>query len=187
MALVDDRSSDRGPIEPELDQALGELSHVLWRLRDLTSILVYRLEVQQLVLLSGRVRWVDVATEDVDRCLEAIRREERTRVRIVEQLSTLLGTGPTASLRDLCDVVPAPWDVVLAEHQSEFLTLSAEAEEAARGNRELLHQGLSEVREFLDGMRGRSADAGAEQSYGARAGAGGAPAPASAVLVDRDV
>lgn len=186
MAIVDDRTSGRDPIDTELDQALGELSHVLWRLRELTSVLVYRLEVQQLVLLSGRVRWVDVATEDVDRCLEAIRREEATRVRIVEELSPMLGSGPEASLRDLCELAPSPWDVVLAEHQSEFLTLSAEAEDAARGNRELLHQGLSEVHEFLDGMRGRSLDAANEQSYGARAG-GSSHAPAAAVLVDRDV
>ncbi|HLU42740.1 MAG TPA: flagellar protein FlgN [Microthrixaceae bacterium] len=186
MATVDDRSSGDGPIEPELDQALGELSHVLWRLRDLTSILVYRLEVQQLVLLAGRVRWVDLATEDVDRCLEAIRREERTRAEVVEQLAPMLGTAPDASLRQLCEAAPSPWDVVLAEHQSEFLTLSAEAEDAARGNRELLHQGLAEVREFIDTMKGRAVEAAGEEGYGALGGAS-SPAPASAVLVDRDV
>lgn len=174
-------------MDPRLDEVLGELSHVLWRLRDLTSVLVYRLEVQQLVLLSGRVRWINFATEDVDRCLDAIRQQETDRLGVLARLAPILGSSPDASLRELCEVVPEPWDVVLAEHHGEFLILSAEAEEAARGNRELMHQGLSDVREFLDSMRGRGAESSAEQSYGARAGSTAPAAPADAVLVDRDV
>ena len=186
MAFVAQRPRDHGPIDPDLDHDLGELSHVLWRLRELTSLLVYRLEVQQLVLLSGRVRWVNIATEDVDAVIEAIRREEAVRAGLLEQLAPRLGTTPEATLRDLCELAPSPWDVVLAEHQSEFLTLAAEAEDAARDNRELLHQGLSDVRDFLDSVRGRGPDSAAEQSYGARAGNTTA-VPASSVLVDRDV
>lgn len=125
-----------------------------------------------------------MATEDVDRCLDAIRHEEAVRLAVLEQLAPLLGTAPDATLRDLCEAAPSPWDIVLVEHQSAFLTLSAEAEEAARDNRELLHQGLADVREFLVSMRGESA-ASQDQGYGSRGG--NALAPASAVLVDRDV
>lgn len=184
MASLEHLPAQDAPLDPQLERVLGELSQVLWRLRDLTSLLVYRLEVQQLVLLSGRSRWVNVSTEDVDDAIEAIRRQEANRVRIVEHLAPLLGTVGDASLRDLCEAVPSPWDIVLAEHQSEFLTLCAEAEEAARGNRELLHRGLTDVRQFLDSMRGRSAEP-SEPAYGGRSA--GAGAPASAVLVDRDV
>ena len=186
MAFVQERPRDHGPLDPELDHLLGELSHILWRLRELTSLLVYRLEVQQLVLLSGRVRWVNIATEDVDAVIEAIRREEEVRAELLVQLAPRLGTTAEATLRDLCEVAPSPWDVVLAEHQSEFLTLAAEAEDAARDNRELLPQGLNDVRDFLDSVRGRGPDAAAEQSYGARAGSSSS-VPASSVLVDRDV
>jgi hypothetical protein len=186
MAFVAAHPRDHGPIDPDLDHDLGELSHVLWRLRELTSLLVYRLEVQQLVLLSGRVRWVDIATEDVDAVIDAVRREEAVRAALLERLAPRLGTSPDATLRDLCELAPSPWDVVLADHQREFLTLAAEAEDAARDNRELLHQGLADVRDFLDSVRGRGPDAAAEQSYGARAGSVSS-APASSVLVDRDV
>lgn len=187
MAFVAERPRDHGPLDPDLDHELGELSHILWRLRELTSLLVYRLEVQQLVLLSGRVRWVNIATEDVDAVIEAIRREEEVRTELLTQLAPRLGTTAEATLRDLCELAPSPWDVVLAEHQAEFLTLAAEAEDAARDNRELLHQGLNDVRDFLDSVRGRGPDASAEQSYGARAGNVGSHVPASSVLVDRDV
>ena len=105
---------------------------------------------------------------------------------LLVQLAPRLGTTADATLRDLCELAPSPWDVVLAEHQSEFLTLAAEAEDAARDNRELLHQGLSDVRDFLDSVRGRGPDSAAEQSYGARAGSTSS-LPASSVLVDRDV
>lgn len=184
MAFVEHRPVETGPLDPQLDRLLGELSQGLWRLRDLTSLLVYRLEVQQLILMSGRVRWVNAATEDVDDALEAIRVQELARVRLVGELAPMLGTSTEASLRDLCQAAPSPWDVVLAEHQSEFLTLCAEAEDAARDNRELLHRGLSDVRQFLDSVRGRAESTG-EQSYGGRSNA--AMPAAEALLVDRDV
>lgn len=176
--------AEHTPLDPALDRLLGDLSHVLWRLRDLSGLLVYRLEVQQLVLVSGRHRWVDLATEDVERAIEAISREEEARVSTVAQLAPLLRTPADASLRDLCEAAPSPWDLVLAEHQSEFLVLCAEAEEAARGNRELLHRGLTDVRQFVDSLQGRAGEPGGDQVYGARHGSA---APASALLVDREV
>jgi hypothetical protein len=173
-------------MEVSLETVLEEFSHLLWQLRDLTGNLVYRLEVQQLLLVAGRVRWIAASADDVDRAIEVIRRKEAARVRMVERLSTFLGTPLDASLRDLCAVVPTPWDVVLGEHHVEFLKLTAEAEDAARDNRELLHQGLAEVRQFLREMGGPAADVIGEQDYGERGRRSGTNAASSALLVDRD-
>lgn len=184
MAFVEP-SPEQAPLDPHLERTLGELSQVLWRLRTLTSLLVYRLEVQQLVLVSGRNRWVNIATEDVDDAIEAIRHQEEERIRLVEHLGPLLDISPHATLRDLCESAPTPWDGILAEHQAEFLTLCAEAEDAARGNRELLHQGLSEVQQLFDSMRGRGPDVAGDGAYGSRSGS--LSSPSSSVLVDREV
>ncbi len=56
--------------------ALTELSHTLWRERRLLELLQYRLEVQQLVLTTGRSRWVDAATRDVEAVTTELRAVE---------------------------------------------------------------------------------------------------------------
>ena len=48
---------------------MEKLSLVLWRERELLEELHYRLEVEQLVLASGRSRWLAHATRDVDALL----------------------------------------------------------------------------------------------------------------------
>lgn len=182
-----DLPTPQGPVDPQVDRVLGELSHVLWQLRDLTTNLVYRLEVQQLVLVSGRVRWINHSAEDVERAIEATRRQELVRSRLVQEVAPMLGTSPEASLRELCTAAPPPWDLVLAEHQSDFLRLANEAEDVARDNRDLLHQGLSEVRQFLNVVGGQGAEGSAgDAGYGARAGRAAPTQGSAAVLVDRE-
>jgi hypothetical protein len=188
MGTVSDGSRGSGPpvhrrpAVPAAEAVLGELSHVLWQLRDLTTNLVYRLEVQQLLMVSGRARWIGASTEDVDRAIGLIQRKELDRVRLVERLSPMLDTAPDATLEQLCEVAPPPWDLVLSEHRAEFLLLTAEAEDAARDNRELLHQGLAELRQMLQAMGGPAA---VEEGYGDLGGRIRRSGP-SAVLIDRD-
>ena len=56
--------------------AVERLSLVLWRERELLEELHYRLEVEQLVLASGRSRWLAHATRDIDHLLSTIRETE---------------------------------------------------------------------------------------------------------------
>ncbi len=169
------------PTSPQLvDGVLTELGHVLWRQRDLILRLIYRLEVQQLVLASGRSQWIALATEDVDDAIDDVQRQEVGRAALVEDLSGPLGTAPDASLRDLIEAAPAPWDLVLAEHHTEFLRLANAAEEAARSNRDILQQGLVDVRDLLE-----SYGSSPESAYGDRP-SGAAAQPAAAVLIDRE-
>jgi len=161
-------------------EVLTELGQALWRQRDLILRLIYRLEVQQLVLVSGRSQWITVSTEDVDDAIETVRRQEIRRSRLVEDLSPLLGTAPDASLRDLIDAAPAPWDLILAEHHTEFLRLASQAEDAARNSRDILQQGLVDVRDLLESYGSTPGS-----TYGDRA-TGATVAPTTSVLVDRE-
>jgi hypothetical protein len=47
-------ASDAAPL-------LGTLSQTLWRQQELLELLLYRMDVQQLVLTSARGRWVERA------------------------------------------------------------------------------------------------------------------------------
>jgi hypothetical protein len=166
-------------MQPGAERVLSELSHALWRQRDQITRLIYRLEVQQLVLASGRNQWIALSTEEVDDAIEEVRRHERSRIALVEDLAPLLGTAPDASLRDLIGAVDTPWDMVLTEHHTEFLRLATEAEDAAKSNRDLLHHGLTDVRDLLE-----SFGSSPETPYGRSTSA--TAAPDAAVLVDRE-
>ncbi len=162
---------------------LGELSHVLWQQRDLVTQLVYRLEVQRLLLMNGRSDWIEYATSDVNDALEDVGRQEEFRTELLKDLSELIGTRPDATLRELISAVSSPWDTILTEHHAAFLRLSAEAEEVSRFNSDLLHRGINDLSDLLSSFGHE-----AESAYEARAGRHGAfaAAPSEAVLVDRD-
>ncbi|HTO00315.1 MAG TPA: hypothetical protein VL068_06530, partial [Microthrixaceae bacterium] len=107
---------------------LSELSHVLWQQRDLVTQLIYRLEVQRLLLTNGRSDWIEFATSDVNDALDDVRRQEEFRTALLRDLGPLIGTRSDATLRELITAVSAPWDTIYSEHHAAFLKLSAEAE-----------------------------------------------------------
>lgn len=52
---------------------LNELSTVLWRERELLETLLFKLEEEELILASGRTRWIGRATREVEHVLDQIR------------------------------------------------------------------------------------------------------------------
>jgi hypothetical protein len=121
---------------------LAEVSSILWKERELLELLLFKLEEEQLVLASGRTRWLAHATREVEFVLEQIRSTELLR----------LDAGP--SLNALAGVVPDPWDDLFRSHRDAFLTLTAEIQNLADANRDLLTSGARAVREALLGLDG---------------------------------
>ena len=58
---------------------LAEVSSTLWRQRELLELLLFKLEEEQVLLTSGRTRWLARATREVEVVLEEIRRAELLR------------------------------------------------------------------------------------------------------------
>ncbi len=56
--------------------SLIELSSVLWRTRELMELLLFKLEEEQVLLASGRSRWLAHATREVEMVLEQMRETE---------------------------------------------------------------------------------------------------------------
>jgi hypothetical protein len=135
---------------------LAEVSTILWRERELLELLLFKLEEEQLVLTSGRTRWLMRATKEVEVVLGEIRRTELARAVEVDTAAAAVGLGPNPSLNKLADACPEPWSGLLHEHRKAFLTLTAEITQLADLSRELLASGQQATRETLLSLTGES-------------------------------
>lgn len=150
--------------------ALADVSTVLWRERELLELLLFKLEEEQLVLASGRSRWLAHATREVEMVIGQIRETELQRAVLVDALAAELGLPASPSLNALADAAPSPWDDLLRAHRAAFLTLTEEISAMSAANRELLLSAQRVSRDLLAGL-----DAGTAQTY-SRRGTGAEPA-----------
>lgn len=158
---------------------LADVASTLWREREALELLLFKLEEEQLVLASGRSRWLAHATREVEMVLERIRETEVLRAVQVEEVATELGLPPNASLAALADAAGTPWSELFREHRVAFLTLTAEVTAMAEANRDLLSSGQRAVHEAMLAVTGTL------QTYG-RSGASSAAPPRSS-LVDEAI
>lgn len=128
---------------------VNDLSTLLWRERELLELLLFKLEEEQLVLASGRTRWLARATREVEVVLDQIRRAELLRAAEVDAAATALGLVPGPSLTQLAEACDEPWRTLLREHRAAFLTMTAEITALAEANRDLLTAGQRAAREAL--------------------------------------
>lgn len=151
---------------------LTDVSSVLWRERELLELLLFKLEEEQLILSSGRARWLARATREVETVLEEIRRTEVLRAAEVDAAATALGVEGSPSLSQLADVADEPWSSLLREHRAAFLTMTAEITTLAEANRDLITVGQRAARETLMSLTDGSptySPAGAAVTAGPRA------------------
>jgi hypothetical protein len=158
---------------------LPELSRVLWQQRDLIERLEYRLEVQQLIMVSGRSDRLPTAVGEVEAAISEIRKVEEHRLTIVGDVARAHGLPTHATITQIRNVVAPPWDTVLSDHHTSVLRLVASTEELAARNRELAQHGLAEARTAVAHMGG----AVAPRTYGKTGGQSTLSLPPT--LVDR--
>lgn len=143
---------------------MEKLSLILWRERELLEVLLYRLEVEQLVLASGRSRWLVRATQDVEGVLETLRETELLRSVAADEAAATIGLAANPSLRVLAESVEEPWQHVLLDHRDAFLTLTQEITALADANRGLVTAGYRSARETLLSVGGADAGYGPDGS-----------------------
>jgi hypothetical protein len=154
---------------------LREVSAILWRERHLLELLLFKLDEEQLVLAAGRSRWLARATREVEMVLEEIRQTELERAVEVSRVAVDLGLPAGASLRQLSEAAPPPWQGMLIEHRQAFLSLTDEITVLVQTNRELLVRGQKAVREVLASIGDGKVEVGA--GYGGRSAAAEAGRP----------
>src|SRR6266496_5603996 len=103
---------------------LADVANILWREREALDLLLFKLEEEQLVLATGRTRWLAHATREVEFVLDRIRQTELLRAVEVDAAAAELGLPPSPSLRARADAAPPPWGDVLRDHRRAFLALT---------------------------------------------------------------
>ena len=140
---------------------LSDVSNILWRERQLLELLLFKLEEEQLVLASGRGRWLNHAAREVEVVLEQIKAAEFSRSVTVEAVAADLGLGSNPSLKELAERTPAPWSGIFEDHRKAFLTITSEVQTMTQVNRELLAHGAAATRDALAWL-GSNTDVDAE-------------------------
>ena len=139
------------------DQVFNDVSTVLWRERQLLELLVFKLDEEQLLLTSGKIRWVSHASREVEIVLEQLRATELMRALKVEAAAAELGLESYPGLRSLAQASPEPWASIFGRHRQAFLELTGEIRDLSERNRHLLAKGRDAAREALNWLTGNGA------------------------------
>ncbi len=128
---------------------MEKLSLILWRERELLDTLLYKLEVERLVLVTGNSRWLMHATREVEAVLTTLRETEVLRAVASDQAAASVSLASNPSLRALARAADAPWDELLNEHGDAFEALTREITALADTNRELITVGYRSAHETI--------------------------------------
>ncbi|MGZ4480337.1 MAG: flagellar export chaperone FlgN [Nocardioidaceae bacterium] len=128
---------------------MEDLSSILWRERELLDTLLFKLEVEQLVLAGGRTRWLAVAAREIETVLEQIRDVEVLRAVTVDAVAEQLGLDPNASLQQIADASDEPWRGIWLDHREAFTTVAFQITEMSESNRALLTAGYKAAQATL--------------------------------------
>lgn len=129
--------------------AVEDLSHQLWTMRELLEQLVYKLEVQRLMLAAGRSRWLPFVESEIEAVVAAITEVELAREHAAGRVAIDLGLPSTTRLDDLVDRLDDGWNEIMRAHRLHLLSLYGQVEDATNDNRELAARGLSRTREVI--------------------------------------
>jgi hypothetical protein len=135
--------------------SLPDLAAVLWRQRELLEFLAYRLECEQLLLASGRTRWLALATTEVETVLDELAVIEMQRAAVSDLAARELGLPPGATLEEVAGTAQPPWTEVLIEHRNALIAISGELAVTAEASRSLTAAGLAAVEQTLASLGGR--------------------------------
>ena len=131
---------------------MEDLSLILWRERELLETLLYKLEMEKLVLASGSSRWLATSAREVEGILASIRETELLRAVVADEAAASIGMAANPSLRALAEAVDEPWRSILLDHRAAFVQCSREIMEIAASNRELLTTGQQAARDTFLGL-----------------------------------
>ncbi len=115
-----------------------DLSSVLWRERGLLDTLLFKLEVQQLLLTGGRTQWLGAAAGEVEVVLDRIREIEVLRAVELDALAEELGLGDNPSLHRLAEACDETWATIWLDHRVALTASATAISELAESTRELL-------------------------------------------------
>ncbi len=133
---------------------VAEVSNVLWREREQLEVLLFKLDVEQLLMAAGRTRWLAHATREVEVVLEEVRRSELLRAVEVDAYAAEVGLAPSPSLHDMAVASPDPWRDLLIAHRDALVELTTAIGRVSASNREVLAVAQRAAHESLLNLAG---------------------------------
>ena len=141
---------------------------------------MFKLEEEQLLLTSGKTKWLTHATREVEQVLERLRAADLGRAVAVAGLAAEWGTAEDATLRELVAAAPpGPWTEIFAAHLQAMTELTVKIRELRDINEQFLRTAARSAQETLAGLNPEA------NTYTA---SGTSAAPTSAArLVDQNI
>jgi flagellar biosynthesis/type III secretory pathway chaperone len=129
---------------------MHELSALLWRERELLEILLFKLEEEQLLLTSGKTRWLKRATSETEQVTARIREVGLARTVEVAAVAEEWGAADDSSLRDLIARSPQEvWSDILESHLADLGELVARIQVVRDENVQLLREANRATQETI--------------------------------------
>jgi len=145
----------------------NELSMRLWHERELLEMLLFKLEVQQLLLAGGSGRWMHFATHEIEQVLERLRTTSLARVVDAAAVAEEWGAPEGATLRELIDHAPSQaWRDAFTDHLRVLTQLTAEIGQLRDANVQQLNTVMRATQETIAGL---GTDSGEYTTSGERA------------------
>ena len=139
-----------------------ELSASLWRERELLELLVFKLTEEQLLLTSGKARWLQYATQEVEQVMNKLRTAGLARSIEVSSLAEDWGVDENSTLRELTmHSTDDTWRDILTAHLVAMTELTREIQELRDLNVQYLRTAIRSTQEALaqDGSASGTYDA----------------------------
>lgn len=153
--------------------ALSNLSAGLWRIQELLELLTYRLEVQHVLIETGRTRWMGRSTREIEIVIGEMREAELMRSVDAGPVCEVLGLPEDTPLSEIAAAAPPPWDDVLDEHRDALTRTTQELSQLSRSNSAMLEASYRAVQETLDRFNHMPQDSTTYTATGGRAGGSG--------------
>lgn len=130
-----------------------ELSSLLWKERELLDVLTYKLETEQLLLTSGKTRWLQYATGEVEAVIEQLRMAGLARAVAVASVGHLWGVEENASLSEIAEAAPAgPWGDIMKAHLAAMFVQTRVIRALRDSNEQFLRAAARSAQETLSSV-----------------------------------
>ena len=137
------------------ETATEELARLLSRERLLLELLLFKLVTLRQLLTGGEARFLNWASDELERAIDKVRKAELARALAVSELAAATGRDELdCSLPALAENSPEPWRSIFSDHKQGFARLSAEITDALSATRRLAASGSAAVTAMLERLAG---------------------------------
>lgn len=118
---------------------MHELSAVLWRERELLDVLLYKLDVERLLLATAQHRWLGRAAHEIEYVTSRLKEIGLTRAVESAEVAEELGLETDATLRALVDATgDEVWRDILTAHLTALVAATGDIASLRDANERML-------------------------------------------------